>query len=319
MMVLANDGISKEGVDKLNSAGFKTIVESIDQSEIIDFINNNNIEVLLVRSATKVRKDLIDSCKNLKIIGRGGVGMDNIDVSYAKKKGIHVINTPAASSISVAELVFAHLFSCARSLHISNREMPLEGDKEFKTLKKNYAGGTELKGKTLGIVGFGRIGREVAKIGLGIGMNIIFYDLHNKKAEIEIDFFDGSSKNFELESSTFDNLLKESDFISLHVPAQKDYIIGDKEFSLMKKGSGIINAARGGVINEESLIKHIENKKIAFAALDTFENEPTPSIKVLMNQKISMTPHIGAATKEAQKRIGIELADQIINLYNKHS
>ena len=318
-MVLANDGISKEGVDKLNSAGFKTIVESIDQSEIIDFINNNNIEVLLVRSATKVRKDLIDSCKNLKIIGRGGVGMDNIDVSYAKEKGIHVINTPAASSISVAELVFAHLFSCVRLLHTSNREMPLEGDKEFKTLKKNYAGGTELKGKTLGIVGFGRIGREVAKIGLGIGMNIIFYDLHNKKAQIEIDFFDGSSKNFELESSTFDNLLKESDFISLHVPAQKDYIIGNKEFSLMKKGSGIINAARGGVIDEESLIKHIENKKIAFAALDTFENEPTPSIKVLMNQKISMTPHIGAATKEAQKRIGIELADQIINLYNKHS
>ena len=314
-MVLANDGISKEGVDKLNSAGFKTIVESINQSEIIDFINNNNIEVLLVRSATKVRKDLIDSCKNLKIIGRGGVGMDNIDVSYAKEKGIHVINTPAASSISVAELVFAHLFSCARFLHISNREMPLEGDKEFKTLKKNYAGGTELKGKTLGIVGFGRIGREVAKIGLGIGMNIIFYDLHNKKAEIEIDFFDGSSKNFELESSTFDNLLKESDFISLHVPAQKDYIIGDKEFSLMKKGSGIINAARGGVINEESLIKHIENKKISFAALDTFENEPNPSISILMNPNISLTPHIGAATLEAQKRIGVELAEQIISIY----
>ena len=315
MMVLANDGISKEGVDKLNSAGFKTIVESIDQSEIIDFINNNNIEVLLVRSATKVRKDLIDSCKNLKIIGRGGVGMDNIDVSYAKEKGIHVINTPAASSISVAELVFAHLFSCARFLHISNREMPLEGDKEFKTLKKNYAGGTELKGKTLGIVGFGRIGQEVAKIGLGIGMNIIFYDLHNRKAEIEIDFFDGSSKNFELESSTFDNLLKESDFISLHVPAQKDYIIGDKEFSLMKKGSGIINAARGGVINEESLIKHIENKKISFAALDTFENEPNPSISILMNPNISLTPHIGAATLEAQKRIGVELAEQIISIY----
>ena len=314
-MVLANDGISKEGVDKLNSAGFKTIVESIDQSEIIDFINNNNIEVLLVRSATKVRKDLIDSCKNLKIIGRGGVGMDNIDVSYAKEKGIHVINTPAASSISVAELVFAHLFSCARFLHISNREMPLEGDKEFKTLKKNYAGGTELKGKTLGIVGFGRIGQEVAKIGLGIGMNIIFYDLHNKKAEIEIDFFDGSSKNFELESSTFDNLLKESDFISLHVPAQKDYIIGNKEFSLMKKGSGIINAARGGVINEESLIKHIENKKISFAALDTFENEPNPSISILMNPNISLTPHIGAATLEAQKRIGVELAEQIISIY----
>ncbi len=315
MNVLANDGISKEGVDRLNSAGFKTIVESIDQSEIIDFINNNNIEVLLVRSATKVRKDLIDSCENLKIIGRGGVGMDNIDVSYAKKKGIHVINTPAASSISVAELVFSHLFSCVRSLHISNREMPLDGDKDFKKLKKNYSGGSELKGKTLGVVGFGRIGQEVAKIGLGIGMNIIFYDLHNKEANIKIDFFDGSSKEFVLRSSLFEELLNKSDFISLHVPAQKDHIIGEKEFSKMKDGSGIINAARGGVIDEESLIKHIENKKIAFAALDTFENEPTPSIKILMNQNISLTPHIGAATNEAQKRIGIELADQIINIY----
>ena len=315
MNVLANDGISKEGVDRLNSAGFKTIVESIDQSEIIDFINNNNIEVLLVRSATKVRKDLIDSCENLKIIGRGGVGMDNIDVSYAKEKGIHVINTPAASSISVAELVFSHLFSCVRSLHISNREMPLEGDKDFKKLKKNYSGGSELKGKTLGVVGFGRIGQEVAKIGLGIGMNIIFYDLHNKEANIKIDFFDGSSKEFVLKSSSFEELLNKSDFISLHVPAQKHYIIGEKEFSKMKDGSGIINAARGGVIDEESLIKHIENKKIAFAALDTFENEPTPSIKILMNQNISLTPHIGAATNEAQNRIGIELADQIINIY----
>jgi len=259
---------------------------------------------------------LIDSCKSLKIIGRGGVGMDNIDVSYAQEKGIHVINTPAASSISVAELVFSHLFSCVRSLHVSNREMPLTGDKEFKKLKKNYAGGSELKGKTLGIVGFGRIGREVAKIGIGIGMNVIFYDLNTKETQININFFDGSSKTFTLTSYTFEKVLNEADFISLHVPAQKDYIIGDKEFALMKNGSGIINAARGGVIDEESLINHIKNGKISFAALDTFENEPTPSIKILMNQKISLTPHIGAATKEAQKRIGIELADQIIDIYN---
>ena len=316
MNILANDGISNDGVEKLNSAGFNTFLESIDQSEIINYINKNNIEVLLVRSATKVRKDLIDSCKSLKIIGRGGVGMDNIDVSYAQEKGIHVINTPAASSISVAELVFSHLFSCVRSLHVSNREMPLTGDKEFKKLKKNYAGGSELKGKTLGIVGFGRIGREVAKIGIGIGMNVIFYDLNTKETQININFFDGSSKTFTLTSYTFEKVLNEADFISLHVPAQKDYIIGDKEFALMKNGSGIINAARGGVIDEESLINHIKNGKISFAALDTFENEPTPSIKILMNQKISLTPHIGAATKEAQKRIGIELADQIIDIYN---
>ena len=316
MNVLANDGISQAGVEKLNAAGFNTTVKSIDQEKIIGYINENNIEVLLVRSATKVRKDLIDSCKSLKIIGRGGVGMDNIDVSYAKEKGIHVINTPAASSSSVAELVFAHLFGCVRSLHLSNREMPLEGDKEFKKLKKNYSAGVELKGKTLGIVGFGRIGQEVAKIGLGLGMNVIYYDLNNKKSLIEIIFFDGSSKNFELTSVRFDELLQNSDFISLHVPAQKSHIIAEKEFSLMKKGAGIINAARGGVIDEEALIKNIENKNLSFAALDTFENEPTPSIKVLMNQSISMTPHIGAATKEAQKRIGIELAEQIIKIYD---
>ncbi len=316
MNVLANDGISQAGVEKLNAAGFNTTVISIDQEKIIGYINENNIEVLLVRSATKVRKDLIDGCKSLKIIGRGGVGMDNIDVSYAKDKGIHVINTPAASSSSVAELVFAHLFGCVRSLHLSNREMPLEGDKEFKKLKKNYSAGVELKGKTLGIVGFGRIGQEVAKIGLGLGMNVIYYDLNNKKSLIEIIFFDGSSKNFELTSVRFDELLQNSDFISLHVPAQKSHVIGEKEFSLMKKGAGIINAARGGVIDEEALIKNIENKNLSFAALDTFENEPTPSIKVLMNQSISMTPHIGAATKEAQKRIGIELAEQIIKIYD---
>ena len=147
-------------------------------------------------------------------------------------------------------------------------------------------------------------------------MNIIFYDLHSQEAQIDLNFFDGSTKTFMLKSSTFEKLLSESDFISLHVPAQKDYIIGDKEFQLMKDGSGIINAARGGVIDEESLIKYIESGKVSFAALDTFENEPNPSIKILMNQNISLTPHIGAATKEAQKRIGIELADQIINIYN---
>ena len=316
MNVLANDGISSDGVEKLRSAGFNTITESVDQSKIIEYINNNDVEVLLVRSATKVRKNLIDNCPTIKIIGRGGVGMDNIDVEYAKEKGISVINTPAASSISVAELVFAHLFSCVRSLHISNREMPLEGDKDFKKLKKSYAGGLELKGKKLGVIGFGRIGQEVAKIGLGVGMNVIYYDLHNKHAEVDLEFFDGTNKKFKLQSSSFDDLLKNSDFITLHVPAQKDYIIGSVEFDKMKKGVGIINAARGGVIDEDSLLNNLKNNKISFAALDTFENEPTPGINILMNNNISLTPHIGAATSEAQNRIGIELAEQIISIYN---
>ena len=316
MNVLANDGISVEGVKKLNQAGFNVITESISQEEIVDYINTNNIEVLLVRSATKARKDLIDECPGLKIIGRGGVGMDNIDVEYAKNKNIHVINTPAASSISVAELVFAHLFSCVRKLYQSNRSMPLEGDSNFKKLKKSYAGGIELKGKTLGIIGFGRIGQEVAKIAIGSGMNVKFSDLHTKSASLKLEFFDGSNKDFKLNSSSMDDLLKESDFITLHVPAQKEYIISQNEFSKMKTGVGLINAARGGVVDEKALLKNISKNKVSFAALDTFENEPNPSIKILMNQKISLTPHIGAATNEAQKRIGIELADQIINIYN---
>jgi D-3-phosphoglycerate dehydrogenase len=316
MNVLANDGISKEGVEKLKSEGFNVSIDSIPQGEIIEHINNNNIEVLLVRSATKVRKYLIDQCPSIKIIGRGGVGMDNIDVEYAKSKKIHVINTPAASSISVAELVFAHLFSCVRKLYKSNRSMPLEGDTNFKQLKKSYAGGIELKGKTMGIIGFGRIGQEVAKIALGLGMSIKFYDLHIKSTNLSLNFFDNSTKDFTLKASSLNDLFKESDFISLHVPAQKKYVISDKEFSKMKNGVGLINAARGGVLDEKALVKNISENKVLFAALDTFENEPNPSVKILMNQNISLTPHIGAATKEAQKRIGIELADQIIEIYS---
>ena len=315
MNILINDGISEEGEKKLIQSGFKTYTKSIKQEEIIDFINTNNIEVVLVRSATKIRKDIIDSCPKLKIIGRGGVGMDNIDVDYAKSKGINVINTPAASSISVAELVFAHLFSSVRYLHQSNREMPLNGDKDFKKLKKNYSGGTELKGKTLGVVGFGRIGKEVAKIGIAIGMNVIYFDLHNKESEIILNFFDGSEKVFKMKSIDLSTLLKNSDFITLHVPAQKNYIISAKEFNMMKNGVGIINAARGGTIDENELLKNIQNGKVSFAALDTFENEPLPSLKILMNNNISLSPHIGAATNEAQKRIGIELADLIISIY----
>ena len=314
MKVLANDGISNSGIEKLESNSFEVITETVSQGDLIDYINTNNIDALLVRSATKVRKDLIDNCKSIKLIGRGGVGMDNIDVEYARDKGINVVNTPAASSLSVAELVFAHLFGCVRYLYQSNRNMPLEGDTKFKELKKTYAKGTELKGKTLGIVGFGRIGQEVAKIAIGLGMNISIYDLNQTQVSLELSFFDKSVKSFEIKTDDFNNLLTNSDFITFHVPAQKDYLISEKEFELMKDGVGIINAARGGVINEESLIKYLDNGKVAFAALDTFENEPNPDIKILMNPKISLTPHIGAATSEAQDRIGVELADQIIKL-----
>ena len=311
MKVLANDGISESGIKKLEEYGFTVDLTKVAQEQLVDYINTNSINSLLVRSATQVRKDIIDNCPSLKIIGRGGVGMDNIDVEYAKSKGIKVINTPAASSKSVAELVFSHLFSCVRFLHESNRSMPLDGDSKFKDLKKSYAKGTELSGKTLGIIGFGRIGQEVAKIGIGIGMNVIFFDKINKEVGLTLNFFDGQSKTFNLTSSSYDDLLNSSDFITVHIPASDKYIIDSNEFSQMRNGVGILNLSRGGILNEEELLKNIESGKVSFAGIDTFENEPKPSIKILMNSNISLTPHIGAATNEAQDRIGVELADKI--------
>ena len=311
MKVLANDGISESGINKLEEYGFSVDLTKVAQEQLVDYINTNSINSLLVRSATQVRKDIIDNCPSLKIIGRGGVGMDNIDVEYAKSKGIQVINTPAASSKSVAELVFSHLFSCVRFLHESNRSMPLDGDSKFKDLKKSYAKGTELSGKTLGIIGFGRIGQEVAKIGIGIGMNVIFFDKINKEVSLTLNFFDGQSKTFNLTSSSYEDLLNSSDFITVHIPASDKYIIDSNEFSQMRNGVGILNLSRGGILNEEELLKNIESGKVSFAGIDTFENEPKPSIKILMNSNISLTPHIGAATNEAQDRIGVELADKI--------
>ena len=314
MKILANDGISKSGIDSLTENGFEIITTNVAQEQLINYINENKIVGLLVRSATTARKDLIDSCPSLKLIGRGGVGMDNIDVEYAKSKGIHVINTPAASSASVAELVFAHLYGGVRFLFDSNRNMPLEGEANFKGLKKAYAKGIELRGKTLGIIGFGRIGQEVAKIALGIGMKVIATDKFLDKATIEISISTGQSIKAEIIIQPFEKLITNSDFISLHVPAQEEYVIDSSVISKMKKGAGIINAARGGVIDEVALIKALDEGHLSFAGLDTFENEPKPEVKLLMHEKISLTPHIGAATLEAQNRIGEELAAQISKL-----
>lgn len=314
MKVLANDGISETGVSELEAAGFEVNITRVAQEQLINFINEQGITVLLVRSATQVGKDVIDNCPTLKLIGRGGVGMDNIQVAYAKEKGLHVINTPAASSESVAELVFAHLLGGVRFLYDANRNMPLEGDSKFKQLKKSYAKGSELRGKTLGIIGFGRIGRATAKIALGLGMKVIYFDPYIEKGNVQVDFFDGQSVSFNFESMGKSELLQQADFITVHVPAQKEYIIGSKEFDSMKDGVGIVNAARGGVIDEVALLEYIEKGKVSFAGLDVFESEPKPEIQILMHPKISLTPHIGAATGEAQDRIGSELATQIISL-----
>lgn len=314
MKVLANDGLSDSGIKALEKAGFEVITTKVAQEQVENFINAQKVSVILVRSATKVRKDIIDNCPSLKIIGRGGVGMDNIDVTYAREKGLHVINTPASSSESVAELVFAHLFTGVRFLHDSNRNMPLEGETNFNGLKKAYADGTELRGKTIGIIGFGRIGQAVAKMALGLGMKVIASDKYVGEAVIRVDFYNGQFINVDIQTEPIEDLLKHSDFITLHVPSQDTHIIGREELNNMKKNVGIINAARGGVLDEVALIEALDDEKVAFAGLDVFESEPTPEIQILMHPKISLTPHIGAATNEAQDRIGTELAEQIISL-----
>lgn len=315
MKILANDGVSQSGIDKLTAAGHEVLTTNVAQEQLQDYINKNDIAVLLVRSATTARKELIDNCPSLKIIGRGGVGMDNIDVAYAREKGLKVINTPAASSASVSELVFAHLYGGVRFLYDANRNMPLEGESNFKGLKKTYAKGSELRGKTIGIIGIGRIGQEVAKIAAGVGMNVIAHDSFADKAPtVSWDLFDGQTISVEIPLVSKEELLKTSDFVTIHVPAQTDYVIGADELGMMKKGAAIVNAARGGVLDEVALVAALESEHISFAALDVFEKEPQPEVVLLMNSKLSLSPHIGAATNEAQDRIGTELADQIISI-----
>lgn len=315
MKVLANDGISKAGENTLKEAGIEILDNRVAQDHVINFINDNNVDVLLVRSATKVRQDLIDACPGLKIIGRGGIGMDNIDVEYAKSKGIKVINTPTASSKSVAELVFGHFISVARFLHESNRLMPLEGETHFNAMKKSFSNAYELSGKTLGVIGFGSIGQEVIKIGIALGMKVTVLTRSPKTEVLTLNFFNGQSVNFEITSTNdMDAFLKDADFISINTPKTNEYIIDTPQFEKMKDGVYIVNTARGGVINEVTLIDFIESGKVAGAALDVFENEPNPELPLLMNPALSLSPHVGGSTVDAQEKIGIELAEQIIKL-----
>ncbi|MCU7613354.1 D-2-hydroxyacid dehydrogenase [Chryseobacterium sp. GMJ5] len=319
MKVLANDGLDQSGIDALTAKGFEVITAKVPQEFLAEYINEHKIRTLLVRSATQVRKDIIDQCPSIEIIGRGGVGMDNIDVEYAREKGIHVINTPSASSESVAELVFAHLFSGARFLQESNRKMPVKGDTDFSGLKKSYAAGIELRGKTIGIVGMGRIGQEVARIALGLGMRVVAADNNVGKASIKVKFYNNQFINVDIETEPLPQVLKHSDFITLHVPAQKDgYMIGKNELEIMKDGVAIVNCSRGGVIDEEALINALDSGKVRFAGLDVFINEPTPSKEILNHPKISLTPHTGASTLEAQDRIGLSLAEQISSILQIH-
>jgi D-3-phosphoglycerate dehydrogenase len=313
--ILANDGIDPIGKKLLEDEGFIVDTSTIPQDQLATALLN--YDAITVRSATKVRAALLDACPNIKLIGRGGVGMDNIDVDYARSKGVTVVNTPAASSLSVAELVFSHLFTGIRFLQDSNRKMPLEGATKFNDLKKAYAKGIELRGKTIGIVGFGRIGRETAAVALGLGMNVLAYDLIPFNGNITLELQGGVKVDIPVQSVSLSEVITQSDFISLHTPFADQPILGAAEFAEMKNGVGIVNCSRGGTIDELALIEALDSGKVAFAGLDVFENEPTPLKAVLNHPKISLTPHIGASTNEAQERIGTELANLIIAHFKK--
>lgn len=311
--ILANDGIDPIGKELLEKAGFQVDTVHIPQAELGEGLKQ--YDGITVRSATKLRQDLIDACPNIKLIGRGGVGMDNIDVDYARGKGVTVVNTPAASSLSVAELVFAHLFTGIRFLQDANRRMPVEGDTKFNDLKKAYAKGVELRGKKIGIIGFGRIGRETARVALGLGMEVLAYDLFEVPSELEIQLAGNICVTCPVKAVSVDQLIKEADFISLHVPYCEKAVLGKEEFEIMKDGVGIVNCSRGGTIDEDALLEALDSGKVAFAGLDVFDNEPTPRHALLVHPKVSLTPHIGASTNEAQERIGTELANLIIDFF----
>lgn len=316
MRIHANDGIAKDAEDALVAKGFKVTTNHVEKDRLVDFINNEKVDALLVRSATKVRKDTIDACPGLKFIGRGGVGMDNIDVAYAREKGLTVSNTPSASCISVAEMVMGHLFSLSRGLYKANRRMPAEGadSANFKAMKKEYGQqGIELRGKTLGVLGFGRIGHWVARYGLGAGMNVIYRDHHATEESIDVQL-GGKTFQAPIKPVQQEELLTTSDFLAVHVSykGEGNHAIGEKELAKMKRGVIIVNTARGSSIDEKALMAALKSGHVAGAGLDVFQGEPSPDPELLAMPNVSLSPHIGAATKEAQQRIGEELVELLV-------
>jgi D-3-phosphoglycerate dehydrogenase / 2-oxoglutarate reductase len=311
--ILANDGIHPDGLLLLEEASYHVSEDKIEQKDLAAGIAD--YDVLIVRSATKVTREVIDASKKLKIIGRGGVGLDNIDVEYAQSKGIQVFNTPKASSRAVAELAAAHIFTLARMLQRSNRELASGGD--FKKLKKDAESGFQIKGKTLGIVGFGRIGQELAKIALGLGMRVRAHDPFVSEAEIGIQLGEQQDLKLSLTISTesLEKVLRESDILSFHIPGIGKPLLGAAELEKLKTGAILINTARGGVIDEMALLDALNSGKIGGAGLDVFENEPTPMEALLRHPKVSCSPHIGASTMEAQAYIGMELAEKVISFF----
>lgn len=294
LRILLNDGLDKKAISNLELLGFDVDTNHYDIEDLKEKIKK--VDCIVIRSATKIRRELIDEAikgGKLKLIIRGGVGLDNIDVQYAEQNGIKVRNTPNASSSSVAEIILAHMFSLARFLNQSNITM-----KAGLWKKKDYVG-VELEGKTLGIIGMGRIGAELAKKCTALGMKIIYFDL------IDIKNIDNNYRKVE-----FDELLRKSDFISINISGTKS-IIGSEELKKVKKGAFIINTSRGKALDEEAIIPSLNDGSLGGVGLDVFLEEPSKNLELINHPKVSLTPHIGASTKEAQMKIGEEVIEII--------
>ena len=292
MKVLIADGLSARGQEIIKNAGIDILNKHYELEDLIK--NIPGFDCVLVRSATKIPKEVIDAGVNLKVIARGGAGIDNIDHVYAKSKGIPTLNTPAANSASVAELAIAHMFALSRFLHQSNISM-----REEKWDKKKYKG-IELAGKTLGILGFGKIGQLTAQKALGLGMKVIAYDPFVKETNLDVTLV------------ALDIVLSDSDFVSLHVPKQDKPVIGATEIAKMKDGVYLINCARGGVVDETALLDALNSGKVAGAGIDVYIKEPTDNFALTSHPNVSVTPHVGASTVEAQERVGSEIAEKIV-------
>ncbi|WBL23764.1 NAD(P)-dependent oxidoreductase [Zunongwangia sp. HRR-M8] len=317
MNILVTDGLSQAAVSQLTEAGFNVLSVKVAQPQLKEYINAKKIEGIISRS-TFIENEIVDQCPQLKFIAVIGDQKIVDSVERTEKNGIQIITSNVAATRSVAELVFAHLLGGSRYLHHANRTMPLEGDMSFKDLRNFYAGGIELKGKTLGIIGLGKVGHEVAKIAFGFGMKVIATDPNVAESNIQLQIQD-QTVNIKLETVSLEEVLKTSDFISISVSTQQKPLIGTKEIAMMKPEAGIINISNGNAIDEEALIAALEDANLKFAGLDTFDNEPKPAIKLLMNERISLTPHIGSLTSAATESAGDLIAQEIISKFHGKS
>lgn len=312
MKILASDGLHPTAIDLLTNNGFEVSTTKVAQEQVANYVNKNDIEILIINHGTHVDANLLKNTKNLKAVAKLTNDFENIDLKVADELNIKVFKVKKATIQSQAELIIAHLMSGARNLHQTNREMPLEGDVNFKHLQKHFKEGLIIKGKTLGLIGFDLVAQEVAKMAYCLGIKIIVYESKGEPSQLEINFFDHQKINFNVSFCEKQFVLKNSDFISIHQEEKNEYIIDETDFKQMKLGTSIINIQKGKIIDEIAMVDALNHDVLKFAGLDAFENQPHPEIQLLMHPQISLSPNISSYTKNMEENNGIEIAKVLI-------